>query len=101
MSPRCGADSAMVQWLGCLAFTEVARVRFPVAEFTFLKSTSKQWGYSSVGRAVDLHSSGQGFDSSYLHFKISWVYGVNGSITGCQPEGLGSIPGMLVFVSIA
>ena len=25
------------------------------------------WGYSSVGRAFEWHSKGQGFDSPYLH----------------------------------
>ena len=27
------------------------------------------WGYSSVGRALEWHSRGQGFDSPYLHQK--------------------------------
>ena len=27
------------------------------------------WGYSSVGRALEWHSRGQGFDSPYLHHK--------------------------------
>ena len=26
-----------------------------------------KWGYSSVGRAPDLHSGGQEFESPYLH----------------------------------
>ncbi len=28
------------------------------------------WGYSSVGRALEWHSRGQGFESPYLHHVI-------------------------------
>ena len=30
-------------------------------------SQKRMWGYSSVGRALEWHSRGQGFDSPYLH----------------------------------
>ena len=43
-SPTVGKQSDMVQWLGFLAFTEKAGVRFPVSE------TSQR---SSIGRAFD------------------------------------------------
>ena len=32
-----------------------------------VKNDIHQWGYSSVGRALEWHSRGQGFDSPYLH----------------------------------
>ena len=31
------------------------------------------WGYSSVGRALEWHSRGQGFDSPYLHQNIRTI----------------------------
>ena len=31
------------------------------------RTTPTTWGYSSVGRALEWHSRGQGFDSPYLH----------------------------------
>ena len=34
---------------------------------TVAKINTYQWGYSSVGRALEWHSRGQGFDSPYLH----------------------------------
>jgi hypothetical protein len=36
---------------------------------TGLEKNKSSWGYSSVGRALEWHSRGQGFDSPYLHSK--------------------------------
>ena len=33
----------------------------------FLRYNSSPWGYSSAGRAPDLHSGGQRFDPAILH----------------------------------
>ena len=35
-----------------------------------LYNRTRSWGYSSVGRALEWHSRGQGFESPYLHQKI-------------------------------
>ena len=40
------------------------------------RTTPTTWGYSSVGRALEWHSRGQGFDSPYLHQKESTAYAV-------------------------
>ena len=45
-----------------------------VADFFYLRQYAlliTLWGYSSAGRALDLHSKGQEFDSPYLHQKSS------------------------------
>lgn len=39
----------MVQWLGSYAFTVVAGVRFPVAEFFFAKSKNAKGKMGSTG----------------------------------------------------
>ena len=55
---------------------------------------TRSWGYSSVGRALEWHSRGQGFDSPYLHhleprsnpwFFFICIKGVAGIIVKTKP----------------
>ncbi len=41
--------------------------RFLLALVQIMCYYNLAWGYSSVGRALEWHSRGQGFDSPYLH----------------------------------
>ena len=55
--------SKVHDWKSCVAFVASPRVRIPLSP----PVQESRWGSSSVGRALESHSRGRGFDSHLLH----------------------------------